>query len=537
MKNANKYILLYMAFVASVFAMYYPIDVFSKKNIETQKEILIKQAQTHFSDQVNTRKWNASYGGVYVKPRPNDVPNPYLRDNVLRVDENLTLIKINPAWMTRQLSEIAQIEDFHFRITSLNPLNPDNVATPFEREALEYFAKTNQKEYYTFEKGKFNYMGALITTQDCLACHAEQGYKLGDIRGGISIALDSSKYEAIKEGIKEKVIIVKGIVLFFLLSITVLIHKQLSANKNLQSEVRERTKEIASTQQLLQNILDAEPNLLILTDETQIIYTNKTVLDFFALRSLEEFKERYVTFGDMFEKVDEEQTQESAGECLDWIECLRKEQRESELKIVMKHEKEKRYFRPEVRELEVEGKRLYLISLAEITKEFRKMEELRSTASIDPLTGLFNRAKFNEVIEKEMGIAQSISMPLAVIFFDIDHFKAVNDTYGHDAGDRVLAEVASLVKSTLRQGDFVARWGGEEFVVALQSVALEQAHRIAETLRLRIKNHRFEGVPNITVSFGVTCYIEGETKESLLKRVDKALYEAKQNGRNRVASR
>lgn len=526
-----------MAFVASVFAMYYPIDVFSKKNIETQKEILIKQAQTHFSDQVNTRKWNASYGGVYVKPRPSDVPNPYLRDNVLRVDENLTLIKINPAWMTRQLSEIAQIEDFHFRITSLNPLNPHNVATPFEREALEHFAKTNQKEYYTFEKGKFNYMGALVTTQDCLACHAEQGYKLGDIRGGISIALDSSRYETIKEGIKEKVIILKGIVLFFLLSITVLIHKQLHANKNLQNEVRERTKEIASTQHLLQNILDAEPNLLILTDETQIIYTNKTVLDFFALRSLEEFKERYVTFGDMFEKVQEEQTQESAGECLDWIECLRKEQRESELKIVMKHEKEKRYFRPEVQELDVDGKRLYLISLAEITKEYKKMAELRSNASIDPLTGLFNRAKFNDVLAKEIAIAQSVSMPLSVIFFDIDHFKAVNDTYGHDAGDRVLAEVASLVKATLRQGDFVARWGGEEFVVTLQSVESEQAHRIAETIRLRIQSHRFGEVPRVNVSLGVTCYKEGETKESLLKRVDQALYEAKHSGRNRVVVR
>jgi len=94
--------------------------------------------------------------------------------------------------MTRQLSEISNIKDFHFRITSLKPLNKNNKVTPFEKRALEYIERTNKKEYYELnENSKFNYMGALVTTKACLPCHKHQGYVLGNIRGGISIGLDS----------------------------------------------------------------------------------------------------------------------------------------------------------------------------------------------------------------------------------------------------------------------------------------------------------------------------------------------------------
>ncbi|MDD3835608.1 MAG: DUF3365 domain-containing protein [Sulfurimonas sp.] len=135
MTKFNKYIALGAFFIISLLTSFYFIDVFNEKNIELQKQILIKQAQTHFKDQVNTRVWNASYGGVYAIPKEGQKPNPFLRDNILKVDENLTLIKINPAWMSRQLSEISNIDGFRFRITSLKLINPDNKATPFEESA------------------------------------------------------------------------------------------------------------------------------------------------------------------------------------------------------------------------------------------------------------------------------------------------------------------------------------------------------------------------------------------------------------------
>ena len=304
--NLYKYATLYLLFFISLFGLYYPIDIFSQEGVKLQKEILLKQAQTHFNDQVNTRKWNAMYGGIYVKPRVGELPNQYLKNNILKVDENLTLLKINPAWMTRQLSEISDIKDFKFHITSLTPINPKNKATAFEKKALKYFESTKNREYYELNDGKFNYMGALITIKSCLPCHQHQGYKVGDIRGGISVYLDSSKYEIITKSIQENALIVKVFVLLFLLSITVLIHRQFKNNERLQVEVVNRTKEIESTRELLQKILDSDKSFLALYDDVDIVYVNKTLLDFFGFETLDEFKNRYEYIADVFEDVDDD---------------------------------------------------------------------------------------------------------------------------------------------------------------------------------------------------------------------------------------
>ena len=152
MQKYYKYILLYCILILSILILLDYVDKYKEQSINFQKKALISQAQVHFYDQINTRHWNAQFGGVYVKPIDGLEPNPYLPDNTLKVDDNLTLIKINPAWMTRQLSELSTIKDFSFRITSLNPLNPNNKVTAFEKKALEYMQKTNKSEYYEITK-------------------------------------------------------------------------------------------------------------------------------------------------------------------------------------------------------------------------------------------------------------------------------------------------------------------------------------------------------------------------------------------------
>ncbi|MDA3907976.1 MAG: DUF3365 domain-containing protein, partial [Sulfurimonas sp.] len=365
-----------------MFALFYPIDVFSEKGVELQKQILVKQAQTHFQDQVNTRKWNASYGGVYVKPKKGQKPNPYLKDNILKVDENLTLIKVNPAWMTRQLSEIADIKDFHFRITSLIPINPNNKATPFEEKALKYIEETGEKEYYEIgESSNFEYMGALITTKDCLPCHAHQGYKLGDVRGGISVSLNSAEFTTLTSSIKNRAIILKIFVLFFLLSITLLIYKQLKHSEKLQSEVNRRTKEIESTKQLLQQIIDTNASFIVLADGKNIIYANKTILEFAGYASIKEFKENHEYLSDMFEKVeDDDSFLQTYNDGVHWIEYLIKEQDSKELKIRIEKNNEHRYFRPYAKEIKTDDKTLYLVTFDEITNEYVKIKELEHMA-------------------------------------------------------------------------------------------------------------------------------------------------------------
>ena len=123
---------------------------------------------------------------------------------------------------------------------------------------------------------------------------------------------------------------------------------------------------------------------------------------------------------------------------------------------------------------------------------------------------------------------------LGVIMLDIDHFKQINDTHGHLTGDRVLVELAGIIRSQLRSTDIVGRWGGEEFLVIFHGTSLAVMTEVAEKLRVAIAEAAFPKVGTATASFGLTVYLPGDTAESLVDRADKALYKAKSGGRNRV---
>ncbi len=155
--------------------------------------------------------------------------------------------------------------------------------------------------------------------------------------------------------------------------------------------------------------------------------------------------------------------------------------------------------------------------------------KLSKKAHIDPLTRCHNRAHFNEYIEATISANKG-----ALIFFDIDHFKQVNDRFGHDLGDKLLFAIAETVRLHLREGDYFARWGGEEFVIVLGGSSVAHARRKAEELRSVIEASRhLEGV-SVTCSFGVAQIKKGDTPHTLLERADALLYRAKHEGRNRV---
>ena len=160
-------------------------------------------------------------------------------------------------------------------------------------------------------------------------------------------------------------------------------------------------------------------------------------------------------------------------------------------------------------------------------------EAARRLANTDFLTGTSNRRHLYEVLEKEVEWASRSGKPLALIMFDLDHFKQINDTYGHDTGDELLKSVASLVGQNLRKSDWFGRWGGEEFLILAPETTLEKAQSLADRSKLAIETESFK-VDVLTASFGVVTYRPGETAKTLLKRADKALYRAKENGRNRV---
>ncbi|MDB6142968.1 MAG: diguanylate cyclase domain protein [Pseudomonas sp.] len=165
------------------------------------------------------------------------------------------------------------------------------------------------------------------------------------------------------------------------------------------------------------------------------------------------------------------------------------------------------------------------------------LEEQRQKALIDPLTTLPNRAAWGERLEKEVGLWQKNKNELLLAMLDLDHFKRINDNYGHLAGDKVLKIIANELRKRLRPSDFMARFGGEEFVLLIPNTSVREGLALLEKLRKAIEAcpFHFKGEPvTITVSMGLTAFRAGERSESVLQRADQALYRAKDEGRNRI---
>ncbi len=393
-------------FLVSILWILLITSSFAWNHAQTHKEqerLALHTARSLFSHIIITRRWNAEHGGVYVPVTETTLPNPYLLVPMreIRVNDSLTLTRINPDYMTRQISEIANTEgNIQFHITSLQPIRPENKATDREETALKEFT-TGTKEIGFFiedkEKTFFFYMAPLKTEQACLACHDKQGYKEGDVIGGISVTLQFTKHP-----------------LFGIL--------------------------------LLAHIGIALTGLLG-------IFVSGARLN-----------------------------------------------------------------------------RAYVI--------------IKMQAVFDALTGIPNRLSFSEHILKEFHRSNRAHEPLSVIMCDIDHFKAYNDTYGHDSGDKCLRQVAQTIKKTLvRPGDFCARYGGEEFVIILTDTSHNGAMYVAEKIRLNILELKIvheQSLPLqlVSLSLGVATSTDQplSSHEELLRNADTALYLAKKNGRNRVES-
>src|SRR5229473_2464818 len=176
-----------------------------------------------------------------------------------------------------------------------------------------------------------------------------------------------------------------------------------------------------------------------------------------------------------------------------------------------------------------------LAILRDITERKRLEAEVAQLAHYDVLTGLPNRRNFDVVLLQEVARSARYGGLLCLAMADIDLFKVVNDTFGHQAGDAVLKSIAGLMRKSLRRSDYIARWGGEEFTLLLPETQLDVSEMLLNRLRMRISN---EVIPEIgravTLSFGVTAFGKSDTAGDLVKRVDQALYQSKQAGRDKV---
>lgn len=355
-----------------------------------------------------TRHWNAEYGGVYVEKRPGVVANPYLRDLGIDPDKRTVDGKVltlrNPAIMTRELSELTRwSKGVRFHLVSLRNINPENQPDPFERTALLQFEQGSTEAWQITRidgQSVFRYVMPLLVNESCLACHGRQGYKLGEIRGGISVLVPTAEMEL---------------------------------------ELRKNRIEIA-----------------------------------------------LVAFGTIG------------------------------LIVVF----------------------LYFMTWKLVKRLDETQKKLKKIAVTDELTGLRNRRYIMGQVEKEHQRSVRSGEPLSLIVLDIDHFKRVNDTYGHAFGDVVLKAVADCMRESLRSYDLLGRIGGEEFLIASPGSTLDDAAGLAQRILDRIRREKIAGngrTVSVTMSAGVTQFGEQDAEPDVLfTRADAALYLAKQQGRDRV---
>lgn len=369
------------------------------------------QARAFTYEILAVRQYVARHSGVYVPESDIATANPYLQDIPgltprLETADGTALVLQNPERVTRLIAQELTDRDtgVRFRLFSDRPLNPANTADSFELRALEEF-RDGAAEWWEYADVQgdpyLRYVTPVYVTESCLVCHAQQGYQIGELRGGITV------------------------------------------------EVR--------AEQLLEEV--RRGRMLVAVALCAALFTLLVAL-YFVLTRL---------FG---------------------------------------------------RLLGAES-------------------QLRDLASTDALTRLDNRRMAMRRLTDEVERAKRTDSPLTAIMLDLDHFKDVNDTFGHSAGDDVLVAAARTLSSEARAYDVVARLGGEEFLVLMPGAALEQGIAAAERMRAGVASATAEvlrGRP-VTVSAGVAEFEPGgEAAEDLLVRADRALYRAKDEGRDRVCT-
>lgn len=281
-------------------------------------------------------------------------------------------------------------------------------------------------------------------------------------------------------------------------------------------------------------ILDSGHCFMLTTKGEEIEFINNTFLNNLGFDDLDSFKEKYSSVRDFFERF---VRSPYPGE--DSRKMTRRIMQHSNLYSLVyfvsnKPEgKERAFIINTSRSSELD---MTIYSFSDVTLIEEERQELEHQATRDGLTGVYNRVKFSSILLEEVSRVKRYKEVLSLIMFDIDNFKKVNDTYGHDVGDAVLMGVSDIITLNVREQDVFARWGGEEFMTIAVESDLEGAKLLAEKMRHKIETTDFGEAGVVTCSFGVTQFKKGESIEEMMKRVDIALYEAKGLGRNRVVT-
>ncbi|MBU1668982.1 GGDEF domain-containing protein [bacterium] len=284
----------------------------------------------------------------------------------------------------------------------------------------------------------------------------------------------------------------------------------------------------------VQSFLDSNNSITVVCDKKTIISINKAGLKFFGVNNLKKFQSSHASISDLF--IEEDGCVDKYTYGKNWIETIEKSKRKS-IKVKLFSVEDQMYYYFYIKISKMDYNNDYILSFNNITDIEQEKTQIKKLAEYDPLTKIYNRVKLNSLFPEIFYKANRYGQHFSIILLDIDHFKKINDTYGHNIGDKVLVELARLINMGLRQSDTFARWGGEEFIIVSEMSTRKETVALASRLRSQVENYSFDIIKNITCSFGVSEFKDGDTQTRLLERVDTALYEAKERGRNQVVSK
>lgn len=319
------------------------------------------------------------------------------------------------------------------------------------------------------------------------------------------------------------------ITVIFFITGYLLIRKKEKNIHILTSRLEEKKEKLLLFNSKLQKLFDLQKNIVILTNGKRLIMANKTMLDFFGYQDINHFFEHYNCICERFIEDDTFFHLGKVPENRNWVETLKTLSPENQIVALLDQEQATHVFSVSINGFEDND---YVIAFTDISNTMREQIILLQKVIHDKLTGVYNR----EFLECNFASILKMVSPkkLGVVMCDIDYFKRINDTYGHNRGDEVLKEFVTVIYQTIRNDDYLIRWGGEEFIVLLKIDSAESLKKVAEHIRINIAKNDFEEVGTITSSFGAALYRENESIYTTIARADKALYEAKANGRNRV---
>ena len=297
------------------------------------------------------------------------------------------------------------------------------------------------------------------------------------------------------------------------------------------TEAKANEEKLQKSYEMQKNLINLQENIIVLTNGIELEFVNNKFLSFFNYENIEDFKKKHSCICDFF-KEDKDLFCLSKIKNRDyWIEELEEKDDLDRLVKMDDVNKNEHIFTINISSLDESIK---IISFTDITQTASKNINLANKLLRDKLTNAYNREFFDKNYRDFIKEYNSTNSKLALAMLDIDHFKYVNDTFGHDVGDIVLQEFVTILSSNLRADDFLIRWGGEEFILILKIKNQEDLENILEKLRKIVEEFKFTKVGHRTSSFGGAIYRENENILQTIKRADDAVYKAKQTGRNKV---